>query len=79
MTAPTATVKTYRVTLRHPRLDGDLVLDLIATDMDRAVTRARYSAMHLYRDTDLLRAGSTAICLHDGTCRDAGHERGECP
>ena len=73
-----AAVSTYRVTLNHARLSGPLVLDLIATNMDRAVTRARYSAMHMYRDADLLQAGSTAVCLHPGTCRDAGHDRDEC-
>ena len=78
MTAPTATVSTYRVTLNHARLSGPLVFDLIATNMDAAVTRGRFTAMHMYREAELLKAGSTAIRLHPGTCRDAGHERGEC-
>ena len=74
----TATVSTYRVELRHPRLSAPLVMDLIATCMDAAVTRARYSAMRMYREPALLKAGSTAIRLHEGTCRNAGHARGEC-
>lgn len=78
MTTTTDTISTYRVTLRHPALDGPLVMDLIATDMDAAISRARFSAFHLYRDGRLLIAGITAVRLHAGTCADAGHDRGQC-
>lgn len=80
MTAPTSTdiVSTYRVTITHPDLDGPLVMDLIATSANYAVSRARLSAFHLYRDARLLDAGIEAALLHPGTCRDAGHERQEC-
>lgn len=81
MTAATglaATINTYRVTITHPDLDGPLVMDLIATSGARAHTRARYSAMHMYRDVRLLHADSVSVLLHPGTCRDAGHEREEC-
>lgn len=43
-------VRTYTVTITSPRLSGPLVMDLIATSPARAISRARGTAMHMYRD-----------------------------
>lgn len=63
-------MKTYRVTLTHPDLDGPFVADLIASSEVAAITRARMTAMHAYRHAPLMYAEAEAVYLHDGPPTD---------
>lgn len=51
-------MQNYRVTLTHPDLEGPLVMDMKATSAERAATRARGTAMHMYRHAELLAAAA---------------------
>lgn len=75
---PNATVTTYRVTLTHTDYSGPLIMDLIATTHERAVSRARLSAFYSMHDERWLDARVQARMLHAGTCSQAGHERDDC-
>jgi hypothetical protein len=46
----TPTIDTYEVTATHPDASGPLVVELIATSESAAISRARGTAVHMYRD-----------------------------
>lgn len=52
-------IQTYTVTLHSKDLTEPLVMDVPASSPERAVTRARVTAMHLYHHAPLLRAFCT--------------------
>lgn len=58
-------MNTYEVTLTHPRLDGPWVAELVSTSADRAVTRARMTAMHVYRETEFMDVAVTGAAVRD--------------
>lgn len=49
-------IDTYEITATHPDLSSPLVMELIATTERAAISRARGTAVHMYRDERLLDA-----------------------
>ena len=57
------TMNTYRVTLTHPKLDGPLVGEMLASTEHAAITRLRSYAFHAYRCADMLTADAHAVVI----------------
>lgn len=68
MSAPT--ISTYTVELNHPDLSGPLVMELIATSEQAAISRARGTAFHMYRDARLLDVEAAVIETKTGVWPD---------
>jgi hypothetical protein len=74
VTAAQVVIDTYEVTATHPDMSGPLVMELIATSERAAISRARGTAVHMYRDVRLLDAEYVVTGKKDGVWPD-GRER----
>lgn len=70
MTTAAPSIDTYTVEITHEDLAGPLVMELIATDEHAAITRARFSAMHMYRHAPLLHAAAAVTEVKHGVWPD---------
>lgn len=72
MTAAAPVIDTYEVTATHEALSGPLVMELIATSEKAAISRARLTAFHMYRDWALMEATYEVTGVKAGVWPD-GH------
>jgi hypothetical protein len=66
----TVVIDTYEITATHPALSEPLVMELIATSEHAAISRARGTAVHMYRDVRLLDAEYAVTSKKDGVWPD---------
>lgn len=74
MTAAPVVIDTYEVTATHPDLSAPFIVELIATSERAAISRARGTAYHLYRDIRLLAAHYQITGIKHGVWPDTEKE-----